>query len=83
MTSFARQDTLDRIVTLIAQELKVDRERVNETVTFQELGADSLDMVQIIMKLEETFGIEINDQDAEKMSTLRDVVDYVNERRTL
>ncbi|MCC7414963.1 MAG: acyl carrier protein [Epsilonproteobacteria bacterium] len=83
MASFARQDTFDRIVTLIAQELKVDRERVNETATFQELGADSLDMVQIIMKLEETFGIEINDQDAEKMSTLRDVVDSVQERRTL
>lgn len=83
MAEFARQDTLDRIVTLIVQELKVDRERVNETVTFAELGADSLDMVQIIMKLEETFGIEINDQDAEKMTTLRDVVDYVQERRTI
>jgi acyl carrier protein len=83
MAVFARQDTLDRIVTLIAQELKVDPERVNEQITFQELGADSLDMVQIIMKLEETFGMEINDQDAEKMTTLRDVVDYVQERRTL
>lgn len=82
MAGFTRQDTLDRIVTLITQELKVDRERVHEAVTFQELGADSLDMVQIIMKLEETFGMEINDQDAEKMTTLRDIVDYVHERRT-
>ena len=83
MAEFARLDTLDRIVKLIVQELKVDHERVNETVTFAELGADSLDMVQIIMKLEETFGIEINDQDAERMTTLRDVVDYVQERRTI
>lgn len=83
MAEFARLDTLDRIVKLIVQELKVDHERVQETSTFQELGADSLDMVQIIMKLEETFGIEINDQDAEKMTTLRDVVDYVQERRTI
>jgi len=83
MAAFTRKDTLDRIVALIAQELKVDPERVNEEVTFQELGADSLDMVQIIMKLEELFGVEINDQDAEKMATLHDVVDYVHERRTL
>lgn len=83
MAEFSRIDTLDRIVKLIVQELKVDHERVNETATFAELGADSLDMVQIIMKLEETFGIEINDQDAERMTTLRDVVDYVQERRTI
>ena len=83
MAGFARLDTLNRIVAIIVQELKVDHERIHETVTFQELGADSLDMVQIIMKLEETFGIEINDQDAEKMTTLRDVVDYVQERRTI
>ncbi len=83
MAVFTRKDTYDRILVLVMEELKIDRERLHETATFQELGADSLDMVQIIMKLEETFGLEINYQDAEKMATLGDVVDYVTERRTM
>lgn len=83
MAEFTRQDTLDKIVTLITQELKVDAARLHEHATFQELGADSLDMVQIIMKLEEIFGVEINDEDAEKMKTLDDVVTYVTKHRTM
>ena len=50
--------------------------------TLQDLGADSLDMVEIIMKLEEQFGIEINDEDAEKLHNISDVVDYVQNLRT-
>lgn len=83
MSTFTKEDTFERVVALITDELKVDRERLVPTATFEELGADSLDMVQIIMKLEERFGIEIKDEDAEKMHNLQDVVDYVHARRTL
>jgi acyl carrier protein len=55
---------------------------VVDTATFDSLGADSLDMVQIVMHLEEQLGMEINDEDAERMRSLADVVEYVHERRT-
>ena len=47
-----------------------------------DLGADSLDLVEIIMKFEEQFGIEINDEDAENMNNVGQVVDYIQQRRT-
>ncbi len=82
MPTFDKNDTLNKVVDTIVQELKVDRNLVNESVTLEGLGADSLDIVQIIMKFEDQFGMEISDQDAEKMNSLSDIVDYINERRT-
>jgi acyl carrier protein len=82
MPTFDKNDTLNKVVDTIVQELKVDRNLVNESATLEGLGADSLDIVQIIMKFEEQFGMEISDQDAEKMNSLSDIVDYINERRT-
>jgi len=82
MAQFEKNDTQEKIIAIIVDELKVDRDLVSQASTFSDLGADSLDMVQIMMKFEEQFGIEINDEDAEKMTKLADVVDYVNERRT-
>jgi len=55
-------ETADKIISIIAEKLHVDREAVNPQSTLQDLGADSLDMVDIIMKIEEEFGIEINDE---------------------
>jgi len=77
-----RQDTYDRVVALVAQKLQVDKSAVIGAKSFQELGADSLDMVEIIMKLEEEFEIEINDADAEKLTNLNEVVDYIHALRT-
>lgn len=82
MATFERNDTYNKIIDLIAQELSIDKKRINEQSTLASLGADSLDIVEIIMKLEEQFGLEIKDEDAEKMKTVKDVVDYVHERRT-
>lgn len=82
MSTFDTQDTLNKMTTIIAEQLRVDRATIKPESTFKDLGADSLDMVQIIMKLEEQFGIEINDADAEKMEKLADAVSYVNARRT-
>ena len=82
MPTFDKNDTLAKVIETIVQELKVDRNLVNEGVTLEGLGADSLDIVQIIMKFEEQFGMEISDQDAEKMNSLSDIVDYIQVRRT-
>lgn len=80
--AFDKQDTQNKIMAIVADQLKIDKSRLKTAHSFQELGADSLDMVQIVMRLEEQFGIEINDEDAEKMTSLEQVVNYINERRT-
>lgn len=82
MASFDRSDTLQKIVEIIVKELKIDQNAVKVNVSFQDLGVDSLDMVQIIMKCEEQFGLEIPDETAETFHTVNDVVDYINERRS-
>ncbi len=80
--TFDRQDTLNKVLATIAEELKIDKSSIKDDATFQDLGADSLDMVQIVMKFEEQFGMEISDEDAEKMTNLQDVVTYITAHRT-
>ena len=78
----AKQDTYDKIITIISQKLNQDKKAVEQAKNFQDLGADSLDMVEIIMELEEQFNIEIKDEDAEKLTNLTEVVDYIHTLRT-
>ena len=76
-------DKLYNISTYLKTAVKyIDKKTITANSTFQDLGADSLDLLEIIMRLEEQFGIEINDEDAEKMNKMQDVVAYINERRT-
>jgi len=82
MAGFDKQDTFTKMAQIVAQELKIDQKTIKPTSTFKDLGADSLDMVQIIMRLEEQFGLEIKDEDAETMEVFNDAVEYVNARRT-
>lgn len=77
MANIDRQDTYNKVIALVAQKLNVDKAAVERAHSFQELGADSLDMVEIVMQLEEDFGIEINDADAEKLTSVDQVVDYI------
>ena len=81
MAEFDRQDTLNKVVDIVVKKLSIEKETVLKSSSFEELGADSLDMVEIVMKLEEQFAIEINDEDAEKLSSLEQVVDYINKLR--
>ena len=68
----------DRVKAIIAEQLGVKLEEVNDTASFiEDLGADSLDTVELVMALEEEFGIEIPDEDAEKMTTVGDAVRYI------
>ena len=68
----------DKVKQIIVDQLGVDAGDVTPASSFvDDLGADSLDRVELIMALEETFRIEIPDEDAEKISTVQDAVDYI------
>jgi acyl carrier protein len=82
MAQFTYEDTFSKVADIIADKLGIDKSRITTDSTMAELGADSLDLVEIIMKLEENFGIEISDEDAEHMSSLKQVVEYIQQRRT-
>lgn len=75
--TFEKEITTRKIIALIADQLGVPLEDIVETTTLEQLGADSLDRVEIIMKLEEDFTIEIDDAAAEKLNTVGDAIDYV------
>ena len=71
----------DKVKTIIAEQLGVKAEEVTPQASFiDDLGADSLDTVELIMALEEEFGVEIPDEDAEKILTVTDAVNYVSKR---
>jgi acyl carrier protein len=65
---------------IVAEQLGVDEDQVTPEASFMDdLGADSLDTVELVMALEEEFDIEISDEDAEKIQTVQDAVDYITE----
>jgi acyl carrier protein len=68
----------ERVKTIIVEQLGVDEGEVTPTASFvDDLGADSLDTFELVMAFEENFGIEIPDEDAEKIATVKDAVDYI------
>jgi len=70
-----------RVTDLIVEQLGVSKEEAVLNASFiDDLGADSLDIVELVMTLEETFDIEIPDDDAEKMQTISDAIGYLKER---
>ena len=69
-----------RVIDIIVEQLKVSPEEVKVEASFiEDLGADSLDLVELIMAMEEEFGLEISDEDAEKIQTVQDAIHYVSE----
>ena len=74
--------TYDRLKKIIVEQLGVDEEEVTPTASFvEDLNADSLDLVELIMSLEEEFGMEISDEDAEKIQKVQDAVDFIEEHQ--
>ncbi len=76
----AAAQTFDRMKKIIAEELSVDESEVTPQASFQEdLNADSLDLLELVMRLEEEFGMKIPDEEADKLKTVQDAVEYVDE----
>ncbi len=73
--------TAERIKEIIAEKLMVELEEVTEDATFRDdLGADSLDLVDLIMEFEDEFGIEIPEEDAEKITTVGEAIAYIERK---
>jgi acyl carrier protein len=78
--SVSKEDILAKLKPIIAEQLGVDEAEVKEDASFTEdLNADSLDLVELIMSLEEQFKLQISDEDAEKITTVGEAVDYISE----
>lgn len=76
----ASPETVEKVKSIIVEQLGAPAEDVTESASFiEDLGADSLDIVELVMALEEEFDIEISDEDAEKIQTVGDAVNYIAE----
>ena len=75
-------ETADRVKKIVVEHLGVEQDKVTEDASFiDDLGADSLDIVELVMAFEEEFGVEIPDDAAEKISTVKDAIDYIEQNR--
>ena len=73
--------TYDRVKKVVVEQLEVSEDEVTPTASFiDDLGADSLDVVELVMGLEEEFDIEIPDEDAEKIATVGDAIAYIDDK---
>ncbi len=81
-TGLASNNTLERVQGIVAERLGVEGDQVTENAAFiEDLNADSLDLVEVIMAMEQEFDLEISDEDAEKIRTVGDAVSYINEHQ--
>jgi acyl carrier protein len=75
-------ETADRVKKIVVEHLGVESEKVTEDASFiDDLGADSLDIVELVMAFEEEFGVEIPDDAAEKITTVKDAISYIDEHQ--
>jgi acyl carrier protein len=75
-------ETADRVKKIVVEHLGVEQDKVSEDASFiDDLGADSLDIVELVMAFEEEFGVEIPDDAAEKITTVRDAIDYIEQNK--
>ena len=72
-------DTADRVKKIVVEHLGVEADKVTEAASFiDDLGADSLDIVELVMAFEEEFNVEIPDDAAEKLSTVKDAIEFID-----
>jgi len=77
----SQTETFERVKAIVAEQLSVEAEKITpQSVFMEDLGADSLDTVELVMALEEEFEIEIPDEAAEKIASVQDAVDYIHKQ---
>ena len=77
--SVDKEEVYKKVKAVVVEQLGVSEDEINEEASFTEdLGADSLDTVELVMALEEEFDIEISDDEAENISTVQSAIDYIN-----
>ncbi|AEB29680.1 acyl carrier protein [Carnobacterium sp. 17-4] len=75
-------ETFEKIRKIIVERFGIDEEKVTKELTFKDdLGADSLDVVELVMELEDVFGTEISDEDAEQIATVGNAVTYIDQHK--
>ena len=75
-------ETFEKIKKIIVERFGIDEEKVSKDLTFKDdLGADSLDVVELVMELEDVFGTEISDEDAEQIATVGNAVTYIDQHK--
>lgn len=78
----ANAETVEALKKIVAESLGISEEEIAPSASFiDDLGADSLDIVELVMAIEKTFDIEIPDEDAEKIATVQDAIDYVSSQK--
>ena len=76
-------ETADRVKKIVVEHLGVEPDKETEHASFiDDLGADSLDIVELVMAFEEEFGVEIPDDAAEKITTVRDAIEYIDQHKS-
>ena len=76
-------ETADRVKKIVVEHLGVEAEKVTDEASFiDDLGADSLDIVDLVMAFEEEFGVEIPEDDAEKIATVNDAIEYIDSHKS-
>jgi acyl carrier protein len=77
----SREEILERVKEVLVEQLGADESQITEEASFQDdLDADSLDLVELIMELEDQFGVKISDEDAQSIQTVGQAVDYISAR---
>lgn len=79
----SKEEIFNKIAAILADRFELDADQITEKLNFKEdLNADSIDIVEFVLELEDTFGAEISDEDAEKLTTVADAVNYIGEHQS-